>query len=88
MGLPEKNDIPLISMVTRLTKQKGLDLVRRIMHELLEEQDIQLVVLGTGEREFEDYFRYAEFAFHEKCRAYIGFDEPLAHQIYAGSDMF
>lgn len=88
MGLPEKNDIPLISMVTRLTKQKGLDLVRRIMHELLEEQDIQLVVLGTGEREFEDYFRYAEFAFHEKCRAYIGFDEQLAHQIYAGSDMF
>ncbi|RPK01904.1 Glycogen synthase, ADP-glucose transglucosylase [Bacillus subtilis] len=88
MGLPEKNDIPLISMVTRLTKQKGLDLVRRIMHELLEEQDIQLVVLGTGEREFENYFRYAEFAFHEKCRAYIGFDEPLAHQIYAGSDMF
>ncbi|MCY8189941.1 glycogen synthase GlgA [Bacillus spizizenii] len=88
MGLPERNDIPLISMVTRLTKQKGLDLVRRIMHELLEEQDIQLIVLGTGEREFEDYFRYAEFAFHEKCRAYIGFDEPLAHQIYAGSDMF
>lgn len=88
MGLPERSDIPLISMVTRLTKQKGLDLVRRIMHELLEEQDIQLVVLGTGEREFEDYFRYAEFAFHEKCRAYIGFDEPLAHQIYAGSDMF
>ncbi|MCY8866249.1 glycogen synthase GlgA [Bacillus spizizenii] len=88
MGLPERSDIPLISMVTRLTKQKGLDLVRRIMHELLEEQDIQLVVLGTGEREFEDYFRYAEFAFHEKCRAYIEFDEPLAHQIYAGSDMF
>ncbi|OBA01067.1 starch synthase [Bacillus subtilis] len=88
MGLPERNDIPLISMVTRLTKQKGLDLVRRIMHELLEEQDIQLIVLGTGEREFEDYFRYAEFAFYEKCRAYIGFDEPLAHQIYAGSDMF
>ncbi|TYS24724.1 glycogen synthase GlgA [Bacillus subtilis] len=88
MGLPERHDIPLISMVTRLTKQKGLDLVRRIMHELLEEQDIQLIVLGTGEREFEDYFRYAEFAFHEKCRAYIGFDEPLAHQIYAGSDLF
>ncbi|SPU02204.1 glycogen synthase [Bacillus subtilis] len=87
-GASRENDIPLISMVTRLTKQKGLDLVRRIMHELLEEQDIQLVVLGTGEREFEDYFRYAEFAFHEKCRAYIGFDEPLAHQIYAGSDMF
>ncbi|MCO4849559.1 glycogen synthase GlgA [Bacillus vallismortis] len=88
MGLSERNDIPLISMVTRLTKQKGLDLVRRIMHELLEEHDIQLIVLGTGEREFEDYFRYAEFAFHEKCRAYIGFDEPLAHQIYAGSDLF
>lgn len=48
MGLPERHDIPLISMVTRLTKQKGLDLVRRIMHELLEEQDIQLIVLGTG----------------------------------------
>ncbi|KUP38511.1 glycogen synthase [Bacillus halotolerans] len=88
MGLPERKDIPLISMVTRLTKQKGLDLVKRMMHELLEERDIQLIVLGTGEREFEDYFRYIEFAFHDKCRAYIGFDEPLAHQIYAGSDLF
>ncbi|MED4788521.1 glycogen synthase GlgA [Bacillus atrophaeus] len=88
MGLPETENVPLISMVTRLTKQKGLDLVRRILHEVLEEHDVQFIVLGTGEREFEDYFRYAEFAFHDKCRAYIGFDEALAHHIYAGSDMF
>ncbi|MEC1233331.1 glycogen synthase, partial [Bacillus paralicheniformis] len=61
-GLPVNEDIPLISMVTRLTKQKGIDLIKRVLHELFQEEDMQLLVLGTGEAEYENYFRYMEHA--------------------------
>lgn len=86
-GLPSKAEIPLITMVTRLTKQKGLELVRHVFWELMAE-DVQLLILGTGDPEFEQFFRDMETAYPRKCRAYIGFDEGLAHQIYAGSDLF
>ncbi|WP_226670288.1 glycogen synthase GlgA [Metabacillus litoralis] len=86
-GLTVNERIPIISMVTRLTKQKGLDLVTRVLETLLS-QDIQMIVLGTGEKEFEDFFREMENKYPTKFKAYIGFDEKLAHQIYAGTDMF
>jgi len=86
-GLPLKEEVPIIAMVTRLTKQKGLDLVKRVLHEMLE-WDIQFIVLGTGDNEFENYFRHMEWAYPNKCKAYIGFNEALAHQIYAGADLF
>ncbi|MFC0273985.1 glycogen synthase GlgA [Metabacillus herbersteinensis] len=86
-GLPVNKDIPVITMITRLTKQKGLDLVKSVLHEILE-QDVQLIVLGTGEKEFEDFFRYIEWVYPDRFKAYIGFDEPLAHSIYAGADLF
>jgi starch synthase len=86
-GLPVDEDIPVISMVTRLTKQKGLDLVKRVLDEALS-NDIQMIVLGTGEKEFEDFFRHMEWLYPTKLKAYIGFDEKLAQRIYAGSDLF
>ncbi|MBM7606046.1 starch synthase [Metabacillus crassostreae] len=86
-GLPVNENIPIISMVTRLTKQKGLDLVTRVLDTLINE-NIQMIVLGTGEKEFEDFFREMESRYPTKFKAYIGFDEKLAHQIYAGTDMF
>ncbi|WP_175640686.1 glycogen synthase GlgA [Metabacillus schmidteae] len=86
-GLPEDETTPIISMVTRLTKQKGLDLLKRVLDEVLS-QDVQVIVLGTGEKDFEDYFRHMEWVYPSKFKAYIGFDEVLAHQIYAGSDLF
>jgi len=86
-GLPENESTPIISMVTRLTKQKGLDLIKRVLDEILS-RDVQVIVLGTGEKKFEDYFRHMEWAYPFKFKAYIGFDEVLAHQIYAGSDLF
>jgi len=58
------------------------------LHELFEEEDMQLIVLGTGEAEFENYFRYMEHAFPDRCKAYIGFHEPLSRKIYAASDLF
>lgn len=86
-GLPVKEDIPLIAMVTRLTKQKGLDLVKYVFHELMQE-NVQVLVLGTGDPEFEQFFREMEYSYSSKCKAYIGFDEGLAHEFYAGSDLF
>jgi starch synthase len=86
-GLPVEEDIPLISMVTRLTKQKGFDLVKRVLDEALS-KDIQMIVLGTGDKEYEDFFRHMEWLYPNKFKAYIGFDEKLAHRIYAGSDLF
>lgn len=86
-GLEENPTIPLISIISRLTKQKGLDLVKSVFDEIVD-QDIQFIVLGTGDSEFEDYFRTMESLNRKKVRAYIGFNEELAHQIYAGSDLF
>jgi len=86
-GLPETREIPVAAMITRLTKQKGLDLVTGVFHEIMA-TGIQLVVLGTGDPEFEQFFRDMSAQYPEQCRAYIGFDENLAHQIYGGADLF
>lgn len=88
LGLPVNEDVPVIGAVSRLTGQKGFQLVEEILHELLATQNVQVVILGTGEERFENSFRYFEQAFPGKCRAVIDFDLSLAQQIYAGSDMF
>lgn len=85
-GLPQ-SDVPLIAMITRLTKQKGLELVEAVFHEIVSE-NIQMIVLGTGDPEFEQFFREMEGMYGEKFKAYIGFNEDLAHQLYAGADLF
>ncbi|MBP2243020.1 starch synthase [Cytobacillus eiseniae] len=86
-GLPKKEETPLIAMITRLTEQKGIDLVHRVFRELMAE-DIQLIILGSGEKEYENFFREMEGYYPHKCKTYIGFDEGLAHQVYAGADLF
>src|SRR5690606_36515433 len=80
-------DIPIICMVTRLTKQKGLDLVRGVFHEIMS-MGAQLIILGTGDREFEYFFNNMAAKYSKQCRVYLGFDEELAHRIYAGGDLF
>ncbi|CAM3770157.1 glycogen synthase GlgA [Mesobacillus zeae] len=85
-GLPE-NEQPLMAMVTRLTKQKGLDLVRGIFHEIMK-TGVQMIVLGTGDIEFEQFLTQMASQYPQQCRVLIGFDESLAHRIYAGADMF
>lgn len=86
-GLRQDANTPIIAMITRLTKQKGLDLVKCVFHELMQE-NLQMIVLGTGEEEFENFFREMAYHYPEKFKVYIGFNEELAHQIYAGSDLF
>lgn len=86
LGLGVDADVPMISIISRLTDQKGLDLVNYILPELLEE-DVQLVVLGVGEQRYEDTFRYYAGRFPEKVSANICFSDELSQEIYAASDM-
>ena len=86
LGLPI-TDVPMISMITRLAEQKGLDIVAFVMEELMG-LDIQLVILGTGEGRYEDLFRDYAHRYPHKISANITFDITLAQRIYAGSDMF
>jgi len=86
LGLPV-GDTPVLSMITRLAEQKGLDIVSLIMEELMS-LDIQLVILGTGEGRYENMFRHFAYRFPHKVSANITFDSTLAQRIYAGSDMF
>lgn len=84
MGLPKSNK-PLLAMVSRFADQKGLDLLEHIIEELLG-LDIQLVILGSGDEKYENMFRHFNHHY-ENLAAKIGFDEELAHEIYAGADM-
>ena len=86
LGLEQDGDIPMIGLVSRLTDQKGLDLVSRGLHEVLAER-VQLVVLGVGQREHEEMFRYFAASYPEKVSANICFDEGLSRKIYAAADL-
>lgn len=86
-GLPERKDVPLISVVSRLTTQKGFHLVLEEMENLLQ-FDVQFVLLGTGEPDFENGFRYFAERYPEKCAAAITFDVALAQKMYAAADIF
>jgi len=88
VGLPQKADTPLLVMVTRLAGHKGLDLLRHIARKLLWEQDCQMLILGTGEAQFEDFFRDLAREFPDRVAAKITFDLGLAARIYAGGDIY
>ena len=85
--LPKESKIPLLSMVTRLDSQKGLDLLLHILDELLEE-DVQFVLLGTGDPAYEKALSEIEARHPGKMRALITYDRLLSRRIYAGSDLF
>ncbi|MBO5244977.1 MAG: glycogen synthase GlgA [Selenomonadales bacterium] len=86
-GLPQRN-VPILAMVTRLVEAKGLDLVTYIIDELLAAEDVQLVIVGTGDKKYEEFFRSLAWKYPTKVSANILFDETLAHRVYAGSDIF
>ena len=87
LGLPVNENIPVISIVSRLTHQKGIDLIINSIEQILQ-RGAQLIVLGTGEKKYEDYFRYLQDKYNDRVSTNIQFDNGLAHRIYAGSDMF
>ena len=86
MGLAQTNDGPLFAVVSRLTSQKGMDLLLASLPELLREGG-QLAVLGTGDGDLEAGFRYAASANPERVAVHIGYSEPMSHRIMAGADV-
>ncbi len=87
MALDTEADVPVIGMVTRLTKQKGFDLFYDVM-DMIADLPVQIVVLGTGAPEYEDMMRGWEYRRHDKVRGIIKFSSEIASQVYAGSDLF
>lgn len=88
MGLKQDEKACLIAIVSRLTQQKGFDLVVSIMEELLQTEHIQVVVLGTGEERFQHDFSWFAQKYPKQMCANIGYSEEKAHRIYAAADMF
>ena len=88
VGLPIKPNVPLMVMVTRLAGHKGLDLLCYIARRLLWEEDCQLLILGTGEAQYESFFRDLEAEFPDRVAARITFNLGLAARIYAGGDIY
>ena len=77
----------MIGIVSRLTDQKGFDLIAYVMDELCQDA-IQLVILGTGDERYENMFRHFDWKYHGKVSAQIYYDEKMSHRIYASADAF
>ncbi|MBO5247016.1 MAG: glycogen synthase GlgA [Eubacterium sp.] len=86
LQLPEDTDVMMLAMVSRLTDQKGMDLIAYIMDELLAHARIQLVVLGTGQDQYVQMLHYFADKYPDKLSANICYSEQLAHRIYASAD--
>ena len=88
VGLPERIDVPMISVISRLASHKGLDIITKMIYNLISENDVQFVLLGKGEAVYEKFFTELENAFPEKVKALITYDRDLSKRIYAASDIF
>ena len=86
LGLTEDPDVPLCGAVSRLTEQKGFDLLDAVVEEMLE--TCQVAILGTGDPAYENHYRALEAKHPGRFSAQIRFSEPLSRRIYAGSDLF
>ena len=86
-GLKASPKVPLIGVITRLADQKGLDLIAEVIDELMEE-DVQFVLLGTGQEKYHKLFKEVRKRYPRKAGIFLTFDNRLAHLIEAGSDMF
>ncbi len=92
-GLQQSVKLPIVSapvfgLVSRLVKQKGLDILLPTLEQLLKEEDIQVIILGSGQEEYEQALRKLARKYSKKLKVKIGFNLKLAQQIYAGADWF
>ena len=88
MGLAVRPDVPMFAMVTRMTEQKGFDLVACVLDDMMCRENMQFMLLGSGDERFEKFMAAAETRYPGKLCSYIGYKEELSHLVYAGSDFF
>ena len=88
LGLEENAERPLIALISRLFAQKGIDLITRVFDDIVAEGDCkpQFVALGTGDEQYENFFKWKKLQYPKTADAQIKFDETLAHKVYAGAD--
>lgn len=86
LGLPLKPDCPLIGFIGRLDYQKGIDIIQAAIPELMGD-DVQFVMLGSGDSRYESWMRATEVAYKDKFRGWVGFSVPISHRITAGCDI-
>lgn len=86
-GLPDTDDLPLIGITTRFVEQKGIDLITECAEQILQ-LDTQMIVLGSGEPRYHDFFEWLQRSYPDRVGVYIGFNNELAHRIEAGADIF
>ena len=87
LKLPHHEDWPIVGMVTRMTGQKGVDLIRDALPEIMR-MDLQIVMLASGDPALEGFFRNAERTYPDRLRVVLEFNNAMAHRIQAGSDAF
>ncbi|HJZ47402.1 MAG TPA: glycogen/starch synthase [Roseiflexaceae bacterium] len=87
-GLPQSRTTPLIGVISRLADQKGFDLIDQIIEPLLRNNDLQIVVLGTGDQRYHERLNNIRARFPKQIAVFLTFNAPIAQKIYAGSDMF
>lgn len=88
LGLRQDASAMLIGIVSRLTEQKGFDLVNYIMEEMLNTMNVQVAILGTGEARYQESFCYFGQKYADRVSVTIGYSEECAHKIYGGADVF
>jgi starch synthase len=86
-GLPNREDVPLIGVISRLVEQKGIDLITECAEQMLQ-LDTQLIVLGSGDPQYRDFFEWLRRSYPDRVGIYIGFNNELSHRIEAGADIF
>ena len=87
-GLREDAGVPVIAIISRLVAHKGLDLITKAMENIVRNCEVQLVVLGKGDRKYEDYFIWLQNQYGGKVSAMITYNKDLSRKVYAGADMF
>ena len=88
LGLEKRAEPPIIAMVTRMVGHKGLDLVRLALDQVMCEDDVQFVILGSGEREYEDFFSYMQNKYPGRLCCCHGYIPELARKIYSAADIY
>ena len=87
-GLDSTEDAPLFGLVSRLVDQKGVDLLEPIIDDVIQHSNAKFILMGSGDSKYENFFRGLESRYPTRVKSYIGYSDPIAQKIYAGSDIF